>query len=98
MNHRRGEMVSCKVSTIVADIGLFVELAKGVTGIVHLSDFDRAITGEELLSCYAVGQQIEVIILRIEPDRERVCLGIKQLKPGPDDGSGTAPNTPPPNA
>ena len=80
-NHRRGEAVLCKVSSIVSDIGLFVDLAEGVTGIVHLSDFDWAIKGEDLMSAYAVGQQIEAIILTIEPENERVCLGIKQLKP-----------------
>lgn len=95
-HHRRGEVVSCKVSKIVSDIGLFVELAEGVEGIVHLSDFDRSIKGEELLSYYVVGQKIEAIILAIEPELERVCLGIKQHKPRSDLGSGTDPHTPSP--
>lgn len=97
-NHRRGEVLSCKISKIVSNIGLFVELAEGVQGIVHLSDIDWTknwkLEGKELLSSYEVGQQIEVIILKIEPEFERVCLAIKQLKPGSDYGKGTDPHTP----
>lgn len=63
-------------------------------GIVHLCDFDWTIKEEELLPYYTVGQQIQTMILTIEPEMGRVCLGIKQLKPRSDAGSGTDPQTP----
>lgn len=81
--HHRNERITSTISRIVSDIGLFVALDRGIDGIVHLNDLDWAIPGEEAITRYKVGDTIEVVILSIRPDLERISLGIKQLTPGP---------------
>tara|TARA_R110001599_G_scaffold58726_3_gene162596 strand:+ start:277 stop:675 length:399 start_codon:yes stop_codon:yes gene_type:complete len=80
-NHRRDEILACTISRIVYDIGLFLKLEGDIEGIVHLSDLHWTITGKEEVQKFKVGDRIRVIILSIEPELERVSLGLKQLKP-----------------
>ena len=81
--HRIGEQLTCPISRIVLDMGLLVSLNRKILGIVHLSDLDWESSGEEAVLSYRVGESVKVVILAIEPERQRVCLGIKHLKPDP---------------
>lgn len=82
--HRRGEVISSRVSRIERDIGLFVDLGNDMTGIVHLSDLSWNSRGEKEVLAYNVGDEIKAVILSVEIEIERVSLGVKQLKPRPD--------------
>ncbi len=77
--HHRGERITSSISRIVPDIGLFINLDGEVFGIVHLGDLDWATSGEMAISRYKLDQSIEAVILSIDPERQRVSLGIKQL-------------------
>ncbi len=81
---------------LVSDIGVFVALERGIYGIVHLNDLDWLIPGEEAIDCYAVGDLVEVVILAIQPELERVSLGIKQLTEDPRQNRRDEPPTPAP--
>jgi len=67
----------------IADFGLFVEMAEGMDGMVHMSDLSWDKSGEEALKEYEKGQEIEVKILDIDLAKERVSLGVKQLTQDP---------------
>ena len=71
--------------TSVVDFGVFVELRPGVEGLVHVSDmaWDKRIERPSDLRDFQPGDTCEVIILNIDPDRERISLGIKQLEGDP---------------
>jgi small subunit ribosomal protein S1 len=71
----------------ITDFGLFIGLPEGVDGLVHVSDLVWSGSGDEELKKFQKGQQVEVKVLSIEPDKERVSLGIKQLSDGPADTS-----------
>ena len=83
--NRVGDHLRVRISSIVKDIGLLCDLPTGVYGIVHLSDLGWDTSGEELIKAFNVGDEVGVMVLRVEPDRQRVCLGIKQLRPKPRD-------------
>ena len=94
--HQRGELISGEIARIVDDIGLFVRLDDGIEGIVHLNDLDWNYKEQNTLSEYDVGQIVDTLILTIEPDMRRICLGIKQLKPRPNLGGDRRPDSPTP--
>lgn len=77
-DHSRGERITGSISKIT-DYGLIVDLVPGIFGIVHLNDLDGNDAGIEALEQYSVGDTVDTLILTIEPERERVCLGIKQI-------------------
>jgi len=77
-DHHRGEVVTGPIIQIT-DYGLIVDLESDIKGIVHLSDIRAGSSGEEHLAEYYIGLVIDTVILSIEPERERVSLGIKQL-------------------
>ncbi|MEX1198247.1 MAG: S1 RNA-binding domain-containing protein [Pseudohongiellaceae bacterium] len=76
--HRRGEIISGSISKIT-DYGLLVDLNSNIYGIVHINDLYSCESEEKTLSSYKVGEEVDVLILSIEPERERVVLGIKQI-------------------
>lgn len=88
-----GDHLQVPISKIVYDIGLFCDLPAGVDGIVHLSDLDWEMHGEEVIGRFRVGDEVEVLVLAIQPDLQRVCLGIKHLRPRPP-GRGDGPRGP----
>jgi small subunit ribosomal protein S1 len=63
----------------ITDFGVFVGLASGIDGLVHLSDLSWNETGEAAVRNYKKGQEVEAIVLAVDVDRERISLGIKQL-------------------
>ncbi len=81
-NVKRGDRVKGPVKSIT-DFGVFVGLAQGIDGLVHLSDLSWHEPGESAVRNYKKGQEVEAIVLAIDVERERISLGIKQLDVDP---------------
>jgi small subunit ribosomal protein S1 len=81
-NANRGDRVSGQIKSIT-DFGIFIGLNGGIDGLVHLSDISWDMPGEEAVRNYQKGQQLEAMVLSIDPERERISLGIKQLAKDP---------------
>lgn len=77
--HKRGDKVSGSIRSIT-DFGIFIGLDGSIDGLVHLSDISWTLSGEEAVHNYKKGQEVEAIILAIDPERERISLGVKQLE------------------
>ncbi len=75
--HVNGKVVS------LADYGAFVELEKGVEGLLHVSELSwtKRITHPSKL--LTVGQDLEVVVLEVSPEHRRISLGLKQVGPNP---------------
>ncbi|PCJ22129.1 MAG: 30S ribosomal protein S1 [Gammaproteobacteria bacterium] len=67
----------------ITDFGIFIGLDGGIDGLVHLSDISWDLPGEEAIREYKKGDEIETVILSVDPERERISLGIKQLSDDP---------------
>jgi len=81
-NFNRGDKVSGQIKSIT-DFGIFIGLSGGIDGLVHLSDISWDVPGEEAVRNYQKGQTVEAMVLSIDPERERISLGIKQLAKDP---------------
>ncbi|MFI4866610.1 MAG: 30S ribosomal protein S1 [Steroidobacterales bacterium] len=81
-NHNRGDHVSGQIKSIT-DFGIFIGLPGNIDGLVHLSDISWDQPGEEAVRNYQKAQQVEAMVLSIDPERERISLGIKQLAKDP---------------
>ena len=81
-NYNRGDQVAGQVKSIT-DFGIFIGLPGNIDGLVHLSDISWDQPGEEAVRNYQKGQQLEAMVLSIDPERERISLGIKQLAKDP---------------
>jgi len=81
-NYNRGDKVSGQIKSIT-DFGIFIGLPGNIDGLVHLADISWDLPGEEAVRNYAKGQQLEAMVLSIDPERERISLGIKQLAKDP---------------
>ncbi len=81
-NFNRGDRVSGQIKSIT-DFGIFIGLAGGIDGLVHLSDISWDVPGEEAVRNYQKAQTVEAMVLSIDPERERISLGIKQLAKDP---------------
>ena len=71
----------------VTEFGLFVAIDDDVDGMVHLSDISWEDESEEALKAFNKGDNVKVKILEIDPEKERVALGIKQLSEDPFKGA-----------
>ena len=80
--HTKGERISGKIKSIT-DFGLFIGLEGNIDGLVHLSDISWHEPGEEAVRAYKKGDDVNTVILSIDPERERISLGIKQLEDDP---------------
>ena len=78
----KGDKISGKIKSIT-DFGIFIGLDGGIDGLVHLSDISWQEAGEEAVRKYKKGDELETVILAIDPERERISLGIKQLDTDP---------------
>ena len=78
----KGDKVSGKIKSIT-DFGIFVGLDGDIDGLVHMSDISWDVTGEEAIRNYKKGDTIEAVVLSIDPERERISLGIKQMEQDP---------------
>ena len=79
---QKGDKISGSIKSIT-DFGIFIGLDGNIDGLVHLSDISWDETGEEAVRNYTKGDEIETVILSIDPERERISLGIKQLEEDP---------------
>ena len=79
---KRGDRVKGPIKSIT-DFGVFVGLAAGIDGLVHLSDLSWNEPGEAAVRNYKKGQDVEAVVLGIDVERERISLGIKQLDADP---------------
>jgi len=80
--HNKNDRISGKIKSIT-DFGIFIGLDGGIDGLVHLSDISWNMTGEEAIRDYKKGQEIDTVVLSVDPERERISLGIKQLEQDP---------------
>jgi len=77
-----GKNVTGKV-TRVSDFGAFVELETGVEGLIHISELDHQRV-RKVTDLVNVGQEIEMQVLEVLPDRQRISLSLKALKQKPE--------------
>ncbi|MCM2679351.1 30S ribosomal protein S1 [Echinimonas agarilytica] len=82
VNCNKGDQVSGKIKSIT-DFGIFIGLEGGIDGLVHLSDISWNATGEEAVREYKKGDEVTAIVLQVDPERERISLGVKQLAEDP---------------
>ncbi|HHH45820.1 MAG TPA: 30S ribosomal protein S1, partial [Thiotrichales bacterium] len=80
--HNKGDRIRGTIKSIT-DFGIFVGLEGGIDGLVHLSDISWNVPGEEAVRNYRKGEEVEAVILAVDPERERISLGIKQLDKDP---------------
>lgn len=80
--HPVGTVLEGDIKNVV-DFGLFIGLEGGVDGLIHVSDLTWEERPEETLKTYKAGQTVKVKVLSIEPEKERISLGIKQLADDP---------------
>ncbi|MBF0255787.1 MAG: 30S ribosomal protein S1 [Gammaproteobacteria bacterium] len=78
----KGDHISGKIKSIT-DFGIFIGLDGNIDGLVHLSDISWDDTGEDVIRNYKKGDEIETVVLAVDPERERISLGIKQLDKDP---------------
>ncbi len=81
-NFKKGDKITGSIKSIT-DFGIFIGLDGNIDGLVHLSDISWDEPGEEAVRQYKKGDEIETVILSIDPERERISLGIKQLEGDP---------------
>lgn len=82
MTHNKGDKVSGAIKSIT-DFGIFIGLDGGIDGLIHLSDISWEEENEELIRDFKKGDEVEAVVLAIDPERERISLGIKQLQDDP---------------
>ncbi|MCH2058472.1 MAG: 30S ribosomal protein S1 [Thalassotalea sp.] len=80
-NFNKGDKVSGKIKSIT-DFGIFIGLDGGIDGLVHLSDISWN-GGEEVVREYKKGDEITAVVLQVDPERERISLGVKQAEDDP---------------
>ena len=78
----KGDKISGNIKSIT-DFGIFIGLEGNIDGLVHLSDISWHEPGEDAVRNYKKGDEIETVILSVDPERERISLGIKQLEADP---------------
>ncbi len=81
-SHNKGEHVKGTIKSIT-DFGIFIGLAGEIDGLIHLSDISWNETGEDAVRNYSKGDEIEAVVLSVDPERERISLGVKQLEKDP---------------
>ncbi len=81
-SHNKGDVISGKIKSIT-DFGIFVGLEGNIDGLIHLTDLSWNQSGDEAVRNYSKGQEVEAMVLSIDPERERISLGIKQLDKDP---------------
>jgi small subunit ribosomal protein S1 len=80
--HKKGDKVSGTIKSIT-DFGVFIGLDGGIDGLIHLSDISWQGTGEDLVRNFKKGENLDAVVLAVDPERERISLGIKQLEQDP---------------
>ena len=83
--HKKGDKVSGQIKSIT-DFGIFIGLDGGIDGLVHLSDLSWNSNVEDLARNFKKGDTVEAVVLAVDPERERISLGVKQLEQDPMGG------------
>lgn len=81
-SHEKGDKVTGKIKSIT-DFGIFIGLDGGIDGLVHLSDISWNKSGEDAVRDYKKGDEISAVVLQVDPERERISLGVKQIEEDP---------------
>ena len=79
---KKGDKVSGQIKSIT-DFGIFIGLDGGIDGLIHLSDISWNSTGEDIARNYKKGDTLEAVVLAVDPERERISLGVKQMEQDP---------------
>ena len=82
MSHNKGDKVSGSIKSIT-DFGVFIGLDGAIDGLIHLSDLSWDEENEDLIRDYKKGDDLEAVVLAIDPERERISLGVKQMESDP---------------
>jgi small subunit ribosomal protein S1 len=82
MTHNKGDRVKGAIKSIT-DFGIFIGLDGNIDGLIHLSDITWEEENEEIVRDFKKGDEVEAVVLAIDPERERISLGIKQLEEDP---------------
>jgi small subunit ribosomal protein S1 len=82
VTNNKGDIISGKIKSIT-DFGIFIGLNGNIDGLIHLTDLSWNKPGEEAVRDYQKGQELEAMVLSIDPERERISLGIKQIEKDP---------------
>ena len=77
-----GTIIEGEVKSIT-DFGIFIGLDGGIDGLIHLSDLSWNDTGETAVHNYKKGDELEAVVLAVDPERERISLGVKQIERDP---------------
>ncbi|MEJ2682066.1 MAG: 30S ribosomal protein S1 [Gammaproteobacteria bacterium] len=80
--HNKGDKVTGKIKSIT-DFGIFIGLDGGIDGLIHLSDLSWEESGEEAVREFKKGDDLEAVIISVDPERERISLSVKQLSQDP---------------
>jgi small subunit ribosomal protein S1 len=80
--YREGQVIRGRVKSLT-DFGAFVELPEGVDALIHISDLSWTKHIKHPSEVLKKGQEVEAVVLSVEPEKERMALGIKQLRPDP---------------
>ena len=67
----------------ITDFGVFIGLDGGIDGLIHLSDLSWDRPGEDITREFKKGDEVTAVVLAVDPDRERISLGIKQAQEDP---------------
>ncbi|WP_456408600.1 30S ribosomal protein S1 [Caldithrix abyssi] len=67
----------------ITDYGAFVELEKGIEGLIHISEMSWSQHIKHPSQILTVGQEVEAVVLNVEPEQKKISLGLKQLEPDP---------------
>lgn len=80
--YQKGDKISGNIKSIT-DFGIFIGLEGDIDGLVHLSDISWDEAGEQAVRQYTKGDKLDTVILSIDPERERISLGVKQMSGDP---------------
>ncbi len=80
--HKKGDLIRGNIRSIT-DFGVFIGVEGGIDGLVHLSDLSWDRPGEEAVTDYKKGDELAVVVLAVDAERERISLGLKQASEDP---------------
>ncbi|MFN7097638.1 MAG: 30S ribosomal protein S1, partial [Gammaproteobacteria bacterium] len=78
-HNNKNDVVTGKIKSIT-DFGIFIGLDGGIDGLVHLNDISWTEAGEEAIRKFKKGDEVTALVLAVDPERERISLGIKQMQ------------------
>ena len=67
----------------ITDYGVFVELEKGIEGLVHISEMSWSRHVKHPSKMVSIGDEVEAVVLTLDKDKKRISLGMKQIEPNP---------------